>query len=87
MSNETELQVAAALQHRLLMIIDKDIGNDFVILTSDQIASILISTLGIIAAQSIVKHIPCINRESYVKLMDLIHDCAISMWDLNEDKE
>lgn len=87
MSNETELDVSNSFQKLAIDIIDKELRDDFLELTSDQLASILISSLGITAGKAIIKNFSDINHDSYVKFMDLIHDCSIFMWDLNEDKE
>ena len=87
MSNDTELHVASAMQSQVLGAIDDELKSQFLQFTTDQIASILISSLGIAGSKAIIKNLPGISRESYVKCMDLIHDCAISMWDLNEDKK
>lgn len=86
MSNETELHIASLIQDALIESINKSLKNDFINFTSDQTASVLISSFGIASAKAITEHLPGIPRDSFVKCIDLIHDCAISMWDLNEDK-
>jgi hypothetical protein len=86
MNNETELHIASIIQDNLLEVINKSLKSDFINFTSDQTASVLISSIGIASGKAITQHLPGITRESFVKCMNLIHDCAISMWDLNEDK-
>jgi hypothetical protein len=87
MSNETELHLADSIQFQCLEIIKNELKSEFLQLNTDQLASILISSLGAVCANGINDKLSGITRESYVKILDLIHDCAISFWDLNEDKE
>ncbi len=87
MSNETELHLADAIQFQCLKIIKHELNSEFLQLSTDQLASILISSLGAVCANAINDKLPGITRKSYVKILDLTHDCAISFWDLNEDKE